>query len=560
MENNIITLFFEKYVKPLIILLFTPAVIFLVFLMNATVIMGVTNTIERLTSITETLLIIGMTSLSFAISGWMVKEKRFKFFDIPSSEIISKLILILGLSIIVFQVYSAIQNTIDGKFDSLQNIESVQENIEKDRLEQNQIILEDNLTEVELVQKIDKEYKEIDNKNTTEAIRQESNFCDGEGYNLCDSNFEFYCSPTKGGTCVSENSILCNGEYVDCVIGSNPYCSLTKGGICVSEDSVLCNGEWWFPCDSGFKFYCSTTTGPYCDLDNTRHGASNIIPRDIDALSIVGLHCHYKSKRPQNFPSHVLDMLGSGVIINPEGYILTVKHLVDPQWINFAFDNPLRGELNDVREFLYCEVALPPKNITLPTIENIKNPDLGITIDPPLPYIATLYFNPQQGDLSDLEYSNLDFAILKITEVLPNCLSFVDLCDLPSVYPYSPVFYNEALKDNDEIINFGYPSVEYIYPKQGTVTGFILKGAVGFMDTYYRGDQYFENLNFIFNWSAYNIVPGSSGSPIFYKGYVTGIQYAGDYINDKTSGRAIGLPAIQQVLIDNGLENLLSTE
>ncbi len=369
--------------------------------------------------------------------------------------------------------------------------------------------------------------------------------------------------PAPAVQAITKNDgILCGGNYWSkCSDTEEFICSPAGEGVCVSKDYVLCNGKYWASCASPSKFYCPATGDPYCALDNTRYEPSTIVPNDINPQSIVALNCHYKSKRPQNYSSAVLGLAGSGVIINSEGYILTAKHLVDPEWVSWAFPNEAESHLNDVREFEYCEVGLAPKNITLPTIENIQDPDQGFDLDPPFPYIATVYFNPQQGSLSDTEYKNLDFVILKIVRVLDNCQSFSgDLCSLPSSYPYSPVFYQETVKDNDGVINFGYPSVDYSATIQGSVTGFILKGAAGFLEKYYSGDKYFNNKPFVFNWIANNLVPGRSGSPVFFRGYVAGIVYASNYLVDKTQAVAVGMPAIQQILSDNGLKDLLSTK
>ena len=355
---------------------------------------------------------------------------------------------------------------------------------------------------------------------------------------------------------------LCGGEYWSkCSVDEKFICSPSGEGACLPKDYIFCGGKYWTPCVAPSKFYCPITGDAYCALDNARYEPSSIVPNDINSQSIVALNCHYKSKKPQNYSSQVLGLGGTGVIINSEGYILTAKHLVDPEWVSLAFPNEAESQLNDVREFEYCEVGLPPKNITLPTIENIQNPDQGFDLDPPFPYIATIYFNPQQGNLSDTEYKNLDFVIMKITRVLDSCQSFSgDLCNLPNSFPYTPVLYQETVKDNDKVINFGYPSVDYSATLQGSVTGFILKGAVGFLENYYTGDKYFNNKPFVFNWIANNLVPGRSGSPVFFRGYVAGIVYASNYLVDKTQGTAIGMPAIQQILTDNGLKDPLSTK
>lgn len=75
---------------------------------------------------------------------------------------------------------------------------------------------------------------------------------------------------------------------------------------------------------------------------------------------------------------------------------------------------------------------------------------------------------------------------------------------------------------------------------------------------YYGGDQYFKNEPFDFSWSAIDVLPGRSGSPVFWNGYVIGIEDS-DAVNNITSDYAIGLPAIEQILNDNGLGSVLAT-
>ena len=65
--------------------------------------------------------------------------------------------------------------------------------------------------------------------------------------------------------------------------------------------------------------------------------------------------------------------------------------------------------------------------------------------------------------------------------------------------------------------------------------------------------KYFKEKNFVFRWSANNIISGRSGSPIFWKGYVVGLFHAGNSQNS-TVDYALTARAIHQILEDNHLE------
>ena len=266
-------------------------------------------------------------------------------------------------------------------------------------------------------------------------------------------------------------------------------------------------------------------------------------PGNIAEQSIVPLLCHY---------SDGSEARGSGVIVDPQGYILTAKHVVDPKWTSWAYEKaPTNATLD------YCEVGVPPPN-TLATAQEIESVNPIINVPTPFPFVATLSFEPSQGQLSDNEYRQLDFAVLKITSPMNNCAAF-NACYLPTRYPYSPVYYADVpgTASFNQILNFGYP-YETASTSTDNFTLYYLKGTVGRLTQYYVGDQYFDKQPFNFSWSGIDVLPGRSGSPVFWNGYVVGIEYGGD-VDNVTNDVAIGLPAIDQILKANGLENILST-
>ncbi|MBU6500908.1 MAG: trypsin-like peptidase domain-containing protein [Patescibacteria group bacterium] len=291
---------------------------------------------------------------------------------------------------------------------------------------------------------------------------------------------------------------------------------------------------------------------------------SQITLRDITAKSLVGLFCHYKITDPSLVATYgdsngEYIAKGSGVIINPQGYILTAKHIVDQQWTAWAYGSTgsdLALEQNS--ELNYCEVGLPTTD-NLPTVSDIKSINPSITLPNPFPYVATAYFEPKQGTMSDDEYRTSDFAIMKITRAPDNCATF-NFCTLPAAFPYNPVIFSRMPDEGimDGLLNFGYPG-ELINTSESTFHDFYLKGSVGTLTKYYGGDAYFKDEPFNFEWSASDVLPGRSGSPIFWDGYVVGVEY-GLNVNDKTIDYAIGLPAIYKILDENKLGDLLYTQ
>lgn len=279
----------------------------------------------------------------------------------------------------------------------------------------------------------------------------------------------------------------------------------------------------------------------------TQSGSQQTVPTvNIAEQSLVALLCYYSDGSVSR---------GSGVVVNPQGYILTAKHIVDPSWTSWAYGTaPRNATLN------YCEVGIPPPN-TLPTVQEIQSVNPSIAVSPSMfPLDATLYFEPSQGSLSNNEYRVLDFAVLKISKPSENCASY-NLCTLPTVYPYNPVYY-AAKPDTvsyNQVINFGYPGEAITTSTSQNFETFNLKGAVGRLVQYYGGDQYFKNQLLDFSWSAIDVIPGRSGSPVFWHGYVVGIEDSGAAQN-VTNDYAIGLPAIEQILKNSGLGNILATQ
>ncbi len=292
-----------------------------------------------------------------------------------------------------------------------------------------------------------------------------------------------------------------------------------------------------------------------------------IEPRDIAVKANVGLLCHYKSSNPlitaaygfaKDADGDIIASKGSGVIINPDGYILTVKHLVDFSWTNWAYASSMTDDdkiFNSALKLDYCEVAVPNAD-TVPSPEEIKTINPSIDAVHPFPYIAKLYFEPAQGKLSDDEYRSLDFAVLKITGPRPDCATF-NMCKLPATYPYAPVRYDAMPPVGQAVLNFGYPA-ELTNSSISTFSDLFLHGAVGRVTGYSTSTDNAYLKDETIEWSADDVMSGRSGSPVYWKGYVAGIEY-GVESDNSTKDYALGMSAIHQIMKDSGLEKILST-
>ena len=281
--------------------------------------------------------------------------------------------------------------------------------------------------------------------------------------------------------------------------------------------------------------------------------------RHITPKSIVGLLCYYTTSNPAvasafGNENGKIEAKGSGVIIHPDGYILTAKHIVDPAFVKwFYYGTSTEQVIEDTLTFDYCEVGLPNTE-NLPTPQEIQSLNPSIELQHPFPYIATLDFNPVSNSLSNLEYESLDFAILKITRTRDDCQTF-NMCKLPNSFSYNPVTI-DTLPANYPLINFGYPA-EVINSQGGGFSTFLLKGAVGYLDSYVHGDQHLKNIPLYFKWSADDVLPGRSGSPVFWKGYVVGLVSSIQSSN-VTIIRSIAMPAIYKILQEKGLTPIIS--
>lgn len=287
---------------------------------------------------------------------------------------------------------------------------------------------------------------------------------------------------------------------------------------------------------------------------------SSILPQTafssgVNPKAIVHLLCVYKPKPgKEDFTGNQEKTLrGTGAIVHSEGYILTVRHIVDPAWSLAAYPTDKNASfyayLKENYNLSHCDVSEPStsKFITLSAAKSsgINSPALLAT------YSAALHTVPQKINVSDKEYNGLDFAILKIEKPI-NCVPQKP-CTSPSAFPYVRSDPDPAIPSVNEVVNLGYPIT--LNPGDN-----ILKALVGKITEYYGGDQYFKGKALNILWSAENLLkPGSSGSPIIYGDRIVGIELGGSR-EEATTNYGLAIQAIYQNLKDAGREYVFAVQ
>lgn len=266
----------------------------------------------------------------------------------------------------------------------------------------------------------------------------------------------------------------------------------------------------------------------------------------IEPRSIVGVTC-YLSYEGQLYP-----MKASGVIVHPQGYVLTARHAVDPRWTATAYAETLTADQKAIygnSTLHHCDVGLPDAT-TLPSASQIRSSNPSMPITQHFQYGTSLEFVPERTGLSFNEYENADFAVLRITGATFDCASWNANC-AATTFPYTPVLGNDLPRaGTDEILSYGYPS------DHSSITSFHMKGAVGVVNSYFRGDLKFVNDPQVFSFGASDIRGGRSGSPLFFKGRVMGILFGSTSLQESYN---LTITSIREVLKTRGMDWILRT-
>lgn len=238
-------------------------------------------------------------------------------------------------------------------------------------------------------------------------------------------------------------------------------------------------------------------------------------PVALDPQSIVGLSCFFKNQATNALVNFAK---GSGVIIDPRGYILTSRHLVDLAYAA-AFDGRFAAAA-DTYLFNYCAVGSVNRGATLPAPELIEafNPSIQL---PVLGYAANLFYLPKNLPVSSEEAEQLDFAILKIYGLSADGPSF-GVTVLPAAFPFAPLALREELPAvGDRVLTYGYPG-DVTAGMLAEFNTLYLAGGVGQVVEILGGNDYFVNRPLVIN-TRMGVSSGRSGSPLIAKGRVAGI-------------------------------------
>lgn len=223
----------------------------------------------------------------------------------------------------------------------------------------------------------------------------------------------------------------------------------------------------------------------------------------IDLRSVVVVKCLFKGPGGRQATAY-----GSGVVINPAGYVLTARHVVD-----MPYTYRITGGTQGFSDYILdsCRIAVPPDGTETPTPAEIRtiNPFTPVT---EFAYGAELAFvppDPLETGMSEGEYDFADSALLRIVSAANGTL--------PRSFIASPVKIVELPAQGDEVVSFGFPSG---VPSYGN--NFYLQGSVGEIRDLVGGDRLFKNQP-VGMTATMETIGGRSGSPVFWHGYVAGV-------------------------------------
>ncbi len=253
----------------------------------------------------------------------------------------------------------------------------------------------------------------------------------------------------------------------------------------------------------------------------------------VDAQSIMGILCSFNYSFTDPTTGSVYqgdtERKGSGVIINPRGYVLTNRHLVS--WPDEIQNVPIGGKTYPVTihyKLESCRGGNVPKGSVLPTKSQIQtfNP---LTQVPVLAYVLQPTYIHNRPGLSANEVTFADFAVLRITGLTPEGPTF-GVSSLPATFPTVKLLPTKNYQiTNNQVITYGFPG-DVSRGQGSSFETFYLTGSVGTLSNVFYGDQYYAATPLYLK-TKMEISSGRSGSPVFWRGYVIGLIMAEDSNN-----------------------------
>ena len=269
------------------------------------------------------------------------------------------------------------------------------------------------------------------------------------------------------------------------------------------------------------------------ELLNNSPASTAVAPVAIHSESIVGLNCFYRRRDT----GEVFNTgRGSGVIINPRGYILTARHVVD-----FGFSLAAGGDTNNnqvlaaASDFERCDVGIPGPGTSLPDAGTIRsiNPTTQLAV---LGYTAKIATSlPPYDGKSQSELLANDYAVLGIDGISSDGPYF-GITKLPSAFPFSEILREPDFPPvGDEILTYGFPG-DVTSGKSAAFNTLYLVGSVGTVEAVFS-DGFIQ--------TKMEVSGGRSGSPLFWRGRVAGIVTS--YLaNNRAISRSLGVSVMQR--------------
>lgn len=239
-----------------------------------------------------------------------------------------------------------------------------------------------------------------------------------------------------------------------------------------------------------------------------------VAPISVKIDGVAHLYCFFHSTSQSTIAYRVIE--GSGVVFDTSGLVLTARHVVDPSFTANFYPK----SLSDHERALYKNLAFDYCEVGLPADRGIPG-EIVADMDRPYKYVANkIVFSPSSLSLND-QYAEMhaDFAVIQITSINQEFAKSYNNIQFPSSFPANKLL-KEIITTNSDVVSYSYPA----YNQGGNIDSFITlkRFYTSIAKSASFGEVSFYEIKKSNTWN------GSSGSPIFWNGYVVGILFAGD--------------------------------